>query len=289
MYWKSRRELSVPGVRGTIRCSGETSTATADLAQHLYNGSSGRLEEEEDEDDDKLPAANCAGDDVRQRLNKRRISSTVSEPSDLRQRLNKRKASCTRSPAKDLRFKLTERGETRERVGCDLRQILGTVGESATEPNDLRQKVIGVSDSETGLHPRQILNTGGESRTVSICFSETIAKSGKAKKESSRRGEGPVTLFESIDNRDQVLRGATKVGKSCTAEHGQNQYEDTTSDSSASDSSASEESDVEICVRGSSSLPRNSPCASVSHHRLRDRHLSHELFSQRSSTARRRR
>ena len=263
-YWKSRRELSVPGVRGTIRCSGETSTATADLAQHLYNGSSGRLEEEEDEDMDKHPAANCAGDDVRQRLNKRRISSTVSEPSDLRQRLNKRKASCTRSPAKDLRFKLTERSETRERVGRDLRQILGTVGESATEPNDLRQNAIGVSDSETGLHLRQILNTDGESRTVSICFSEIIAKAGKAKKESSRRGEGPVTLFKSIANRDQVLRGATKVGKSSTTKHGQNQYEDT-----ASDSSASEESNVEICVSGSSSLPRNSPCASVSDHRLR--------------------
>lgn len=270
MYWKSRRELSVPGVRGTIRCSGEASTATADLAQHLYNGSSGRLEEEEDEDEYKLPAANCAGDDVRQRLNKRRISSTVSEPSDLRQRLNKRKASCTRSPAKDLRFKLTERSETREQVECDIRQILGTVGENTTEPNDLRQKVIGVSDSENDLHLRQILNTGGESRTVSIYFSETIAKAGKANKESSRRGEGPVTLFESIANRDQVLRGATKVGKSCTAEHGQNQYEDTASDSSASDSSASEESDVEICVSGSSSLPRNSPCASVSDHRLRD-------------------
>ena len=115
-YWKSRRQLSVPGLRGNIGCSGETSTATADLAQQLYNGSSGRLEEEDDEDEDKLPAANCAGVDLRQRLNKRRISSTVSEPSDLRQRLNKRKASCTRSPANDLRFKLTERGETREQV-----------------------------------------------------------------------------------------------------------------------------------------------------------------------------
>ena len=270
MYWKSRRELSVPGVRGTIRCSGEASTATADLAQHLYNGSSGRLEEEEDEDEYKLPAANCAGDDVRQRLNKRRISITVSEPSDLRQRLNKRKASCTRSPAKDLRFKLTERSETREQVECDIRQILGTVGENTTEPNDLRQKVIGVSDSENDLHLRQILNTGGESRTVSIYFSETIAKAGKANKESSRRGEGPVTLSESICNRDQVLIMATNVGKWSTAEHGQNQYEDTASDSSASDSSASEESDVEICVSGSSSLPRNSPCASVIDHRLRD-------------------
>ena len=96
-YWKSRCELSVPGLRGNIGCSGETKTATVDLAQQLYNGSSGRLEEEDDEDEDKLPAANCAGVDLRQRLNKRRISSTVSEPSDLRQRLNKRKASCTRS------------------------------------------------------------------------------------------------------------------------------------------------------------------------------------------------
>lgn len=50
----------------------------------------------------------------------------------------------------------------------------------------MRQKVIGVSDSENDLHLRQILNTGGESREVSTCFSETIAKAGKANKKSHR-------------------------------------------------------------------------------------------------------